>query len=393
MMTQSQAPPQPPAAAPTFGRSGTISGGTQRRTARSNVKIGEMLINDRSSHRSGPGGEPPRREPGGGREPSGHRASQLMEPSRPSGEPTLASRSSHHSSHHRQSTLEPPRQPETSHKGKGRREGLRQRALSIRGSMHSSDGNEESMRALLMPPALTSTSTSGSVTSVLFGKKRNTGSLEDSIATTASFLHRQSHMDMMEDSFALDSNSLHQLTISGPGSLLNNRTVSGLSTASTSSHSRNNNVPPSTMAREPEIVVAGTPVVQGQPIVQPQPPQQVATLAHPRQQHHTIEELALQAQSASNCDATDNGTYEMEIAPGYYVPFRSANEVWQAVANRHILACICMECCVELVCVADCEHVVCPDCSMVNPIFDRPEFVTTPIYGAGMGLKKEWIGQ
>lgn len=102
----------------------------------------------------------------------------------------------------------------------------------------------------------------------------------------------------------------------------------------------------------------------------------------------TLEELATQAQNQGA--SMNEETFEMEIAPGYYVPFRNANEVWQAVENGCTLECFCLECSIQLVCVADAEHVVCPDCSMVNPVFDRPAGTGTP-YGAGMGLKKEWV--
>jgi len=90
---------------------------------------------------------------------------------------------------------------------------------------------------------------------------------------------------------------------------------------------------------------------------------------------------------------SDDENFEMEIAPGYYVPFRGSKEVWRAVNNGNYLECCCLECGTELFCIADAEHVVCPNecCRMVNPVFDRPSHVTTTPYGAGMGLKKEWV--
>jgi hypothetical protein len=101
----------------------------------------------------------------------------------------------------------------------------------------------------------------------------------------------------------------------------------------------------------------------------------------------TLEEFVCQAEEQLG---EDDGNYEMELSPGYYVPFRGAKEVWKAVAVNNTLACTCFECGIELVSVPDCEHVVCPDCRMVNPVFDHPAGVTNP-FGAGIGLKKEWV--
>ncbi|CAB9524682.1 expressed unknown protein [Seminavis robusta] len=106
-------------------------------------------------------------------------------------------------------------------------------------------------------------------------------------------------------------------------------------------------------------------------------------------EYKTFQELTSQAPNKMQSTAADE-TYEMELAPGFYVPFRGANEVWDAIDSHTTLECTCLECSIQLVCVRDCEHVVCPDCRMVNPVFEHPAGVTNP-FGAGMGLKKEWI--
>ncbi|CAB9508717.1 expressed unknown protein [Seminavis robusta] len=130
----------------------------------------------------------------------------------------------------------------------------------------------------------------------------------------------------------------------------------------------------------------------------PQPPSEHHAAAPPAAaatattEHKTLEELTSQAQDKHQ--QQDDENYEMEIAPGFYVPFRGANEVWRAVDNNSTLECICLECGVELVSVADCEHVVCPEenCRMVNPVFEHPPGVTQ-VYGAGLGFKKDWLLQ
>ena len=83
---------------------------------------------------------------------------------------------------------------------------------------------------------------------------------------------------------------------------------------------------------------------------------------------------------------------EMEVGPGIFLPFRGAKETWAAVAHHKTLESTCLDCTTQLVSVVDCEHVVCPDCNMINPIFDHPPN-TTGIFGVGMGFKKEWIEQ
>ncbi|CAB9504470.1 expressed unknown protein [Seminavis robusta] len=81
-------------------------------------------------------------------------------------------------------------------------------------------------------------------------------------------------------------------------------------------------------------------------------------------------------------------TMEMEVAPGVYLPFRGPKETWRALDNGTALETACMDCSVVLISVPDCENVVCPDCHMVNPIFDHAKG-TTP-FGVGIGLKKDW---
>ena len=101
----------------------------------------------------------------------------------------------------------------------------------------------------------------------------------------------------------------------------------------------------------------------------------------------TLEELTSRARDQTE----DHANYEMEIAPGHYVQFRGAHEVREAMAQGCAADYTCFECGLNLVSVRDCEHVICPDCHMVNPVFDVPDECIP--YGAGMGLKKEWIGE
>ena len=84
---------------------------------------------------------------------------------------------------------------------------------------------------------------------------------------------------------------------------------------------------------------------------------------------------------------------EMEVSPGVYLPFRDAKETWQAVARGCTIRCCCLECGIDLVAIQDCECVVCPDCQMLNPVFDRPDGLKTVPHGIGLGLKAEVVAQ
>jgi len=112
-------------------------------------------------------------------------------------------------------------------------------------------------------------------------------------------------------------------------------------------------------------------------------------LASSASQLSAFEDLTSSASQLIN----DDTAFEMEIYPGHYVPFQNASSVWKAVARGqgHTVEVTCLDCEIELVSVIDCEHIVCPECKMVNPVFESPPGVT--LVGAGMGLKKEWVVQ
>lgn len=113
----------------------------------------------------------------------------------------------------------------------------------------------------------------------------------------------------------------------------------------------------------------------------------------PQEETFTLEEMFRSA-------ALDDGKFdqeeecELEIAPGHYVPFRGGKETWRAVGlgGNAIAQLECFECGAHLVCLADCEYTVCPDCRVVNPTFAADDGPRKP-FGVGMGFKKEWIDQ
>jgi len=97
---------------------------------------------------------------------------------------------------------------------------------------------------------------------------------------------------------------------------------------------------------------------------------------------------AIGGRSHHSQDSTEQ--MELEVSPGVFLPFRGAKETRVALANNLALESKCLDCAIKLISVSDCEYVVCPDCNMVNPIFDRPASITN-ILGVGMGFKKDWM--
>ena len=112
------------------------------------------------------------------------------------------------------------------------------------------------------------------------------------------------------------------------------------------------------------------------------------SLHEPTEERRTFEDISMEAQ-AITADQEEE-TYEMEIAPGQYLPFRGSKETWRAIDEGNFLETSCLECGLELVSVPDCQCVVCSDCKMVNPIFEHPPGVQAT-HGVGMGFQKEWI--
>ena len=58
---------------------------------------------------------------------------------------------------------------------------------------------------------------------------------------------------------------------------------------------------------------------------------------------------------------------QIEVSPGFYSPLRGSNETWDAISRGHITRVDCFSCATPLVCIADAEYVLCPDCRVVSP--------------------------
>jgi hypothetical protein len=75
---------------------------------------------------------------------------------------------------------------------------------------------------------------------------------------------------------------------------------------------------------------------------------------------------------------------------------RGADETWTAIMNGGYCPATCFGCSLELLCVLDAEYVLCPECRVVNPIFEddlgmRAEFLCgdQEAFGVGLGFKPD----
>jgi hypothetical protein len=59
---------------------------------------------------------------------------------------------------------------------------------------------------------------------------------------------------------------------------------------------------------------------------------------------------------------------QVEIAPGVFASVRGANETWAAVEEGNVEHSECICCSMRLVCIADAEYVLCPECRVVIPM-------------------------
>jgi hypothetical protein len=87
---------------------------------------------------------------------------------------------------------------------------------------------------------------------------------------------------------------------------------------------------------------------------------------------------------------------EVEIGPGVWMELRGADETWTAIMNGGYCPATCFGCSLELLCVLDAEYVLCPECRVVNPIFEdalgmRAEFLggDQKAFGVGLGFKPD----
>jgi hypothetical protein len=95
---------------------------------------------------------------------------------------------------------------------------------------------------------------------------------------------------------------------------------------------------------------------------------------------------------------------ELEIEPGVMSHLRGSKETWRAIQRGYTVDVVCFACMTALVCIADAEYVLCPDCRTVSPAAwgaeDRKcpakyQYAERPdqyVGGVGLGLRADQIG-
>lgn len=58
---------------------------------------------------------------------------------------------------------------------------------------------------------------------------------------------------------------------------------------------------------------------------------------------------------------------QLEIEPGIFAPLRGSNETWNAIQEGDSIHVSCFCCSASLLCIADADYVLCPECRVVSP--------------------------
>lgn len=81
---------------------------------------------------------------------------------------------------------------------------------------------------------------------------------------------------------------------------------------------------------------------------------------------------------------------EVEISPGVYARLRGSQETWRAVEEGNVEESECFCCGTQLLCIADADYVLCPECKVVSPITTNINRKLSPhsnAGGVGLGLR------
>jgi len=81
----------------------------------------------------------------------------------------------------------------------------------------------------------------------------------------------------------------------------------------------------------------------------------------------------------------------IEISPGVFVALRGSEESWHAIQQGFYTHPECFCCSTALVCIADADYVLCPECRVVSPITsERPSIAPADfVGGVGLGLRRD----
>jgi hypothetical protein len=99
-------------------------------------------------------------------------------------------------------------------------------------------------------------------------------------------------------------------------------------------------------------------------------------------------------QNCENTSAT-NANLQLEIAPGVFALVRGSDETWNAIERGFSSNVECFVCSTSLICIADADYVLCPDCRVVSPTGaeEKKMPASSSVFyqyhrgGVGLGLK------
>jgi hypothetical protein len=74
-----------------------------------------------------------------------------------------------------------------------------------------------------------------------------------------------------------------------------------------------------------------------------------------------------QPQFGSGSGPPQNGNHQLEISPGVFAPLRGSDETWNAIERGFSSNVDCFVCSADLICIADADYVLCPECRVVGP--------------------------
>lgn len=96
------------------------------------------------------------------------------------------------------------------------------------------------------------------------------------------------------------------------------------------------------------------------------------------------EEITWADENSSACSSEDE--YGIEVAQGVFQEVRGMQETYEALRMGLCAETTCLFCHITLVCVQDCDCVLCPQCQHMSPVEAKPNKLGIHLGGVGMGL-------
>lgn len=106
---------------------------------------------------------------------------------------------------------------------------------------------------------------------------------------------------------------------------------------------------------------------------------------------------SLQSSSRSNSISSDSSRpLEIEVTPGIFMKLRGSKETQQAIDNNFVQYTSCFACTIKLLCIADAEFIICPECKTISPTVEleqqEEEEETVAVAGSSNSNKVGGVG-